>query len=131
MALGALEEQPRRSEGEPAALAPASADVADAEAFQPPGSTPLDLAKERRDALGGGGGEEGEEGKEKQAAGSTRRPRPRACPSVAPLSSLPLFLGPGLGFHLGSTTTPCISFHLPRRKLDRIVEWLEKGVLAG
>jgi hypothetical protein len=140
VALGTLEEQPCRSEGESAARTPASADVADAEAFKPPGSTPLDLVKERREALGGGGsgvGEEGEEGKLKPAAGSTRRPRPHACPSVAPLSSVPLFLGrPSPAERLRRLPGLCndplhFSFRLPRRRLDRIIEWLEKGVNAG
>ena len=123
-------------------------------AFEPPGSTPLDLARERREALGAGAAEEGEEGREKQAAGRTRRPRPTRLsprgaaqqPALVPRARA---LGPALSTAPGPSATdlpallftfapqptdppaPALLLHLPRRKVDRIIEWLQNGVMAG
>ena len=109
-------------------------------AFEPPGSTPLDLAWERREALGAGAAEEGEEGREKQAAGRTRRPQPTRLsprgaaqqPALAPRARA---RGPALSAAPGpSATDPPALFsllHRPRRKVDRIIEWLQNGVMAG
>ena len=109
-------------------------------AFEPPGSTPLDLARERREALGAGAAEEGEEGREKQAAGRTRRPRPTRLsprgaaqqPALVPRARA---RGPALSTAPGPSATdlpaPALLLHLPRRKVDRIIEWLQNGVMAG
>lgn len=82
-----------------------------------------------------------EKSKRRVARGGPGR---HACARVAPRSSPPSSLGPALVArrsrpHLGpqpgpSATdppAPALLLHLPRRKVDRIIEWLEKGVLAG
>ena len=78
-----------------------------------------------------------EKSKRRVARGGPGR---HACPRVAPRSSPPSSLGPARVArrsrpHLGPQPPTRLRFfsllHRPRRKVDRIIEWLQNGVMAG